>query len=123
MATMATEQPAESRRERGGDVEGLPAAVIEELVASPRRRALLAELRDRGEAVPVDDLAARLVDSDRPSREERRAARTEIYQEHLPKLTPTGVVAFDSLLGTVEFLGDDALVARLAALEDDSKDK
>jgi hypothetical protein len=96
--------------------------VIEELLAAPRRRVVLRVLVDRGGPVPVDDLARELT-GDAASRAERRAARTEIYQEHLPKLTATGVVAFDSMLGTVEFLGGDALTARLTAMEDDSKDK
>jgi hypothetical protein len=120
---MATDQRTGSRGARGGETDGLPAAVIEQLVADPRRRALLGLLIDRGEAVPVDDLAAHLAESAEPSRAERREARTEIYQEHLPKLTAPDVVAFDSLLGTVTYRGGDALAARLAALETDPKDK
>jgi hypothetical protein len=102
--------------------DALPPGVVEELLKSPRRRAVLRVLVDRDGPVPVNDLARALTD-DGASRAERRATRTEIYQEHLPKLTATGVVSFDSMLGTVEFLGDDALTARLSALEDDSKDK
>ena len=97
--------------------------MIEELVASPQRRAMLRLLIDRGEPVPVDDVAVHLSEAAAPAREERRALRTEVYQDHLPKLTATGVVAFDSMLGTVTYQGGDALAARLAALEDDSKDK
>jgi hypothetical protein len=120
---MATEERTWSGGVAGGEGDRLPAAVIEELVASPRRRALLCLLIDRGESVPVDDVAVHLAETDSPSREERRALRTEVYQEHLPKLTATGVIAFDSLLGTVTYQGGDALAARLAALADDSKDK
>jgi len=120
---MATDQRTGARGTRGGGTDGLPAAVIEGLVAEPRRRTLLGALIDHGGAVPVDDLAAQLAESAAPSRAERRVARTEIYQEHLPKLTATGVVGFDSVLGTVTYRGGDALAARLAALENDSKDK
>lgn len=99
----------------------LPPGVIEELLASPRRRLLLTHLYERREAVPVDDLATLLASKtdsgdDDVSRADRRRARTEIYQEHLPKLTATGVVTFDSLLGSVALSDNPALSARLATL-------
>jgi hypothetical protein len=104
-----------------GQGEGLPAAVIEDLLASPRRRKLLACLTERDEPVPVDDLATVLLDADVPTAEsisaaDRERARQEIYQDLLPKLTATDVVRFDSMLGTVEFTGPEALSARLSAL-------
>jgi hypothetical protein len=65
----------------------------------------------------VDDLATKLAawstSGGDVTTSERRAARTEIYQEHLPKLTATGVVRFDSLLGQVELRDVPALTARL----------
>lgn len=66
--------------------------------------------------MPVDDLAADLAgsaDGETAVPTDRRAARVDIYQRHLPRLTETGVVAFDSLLGTVEFTGGPRLAARL----------
>src|SRR6056297_1014170 len=96
--------------------QALPASVIEDLLAAPRRRALLACLTERDEPVPVDDLATVLLDSDRVGASDRRGARTEIYQDVLPKLTATDVVRFDSKLGTVEFTGPEALATRLTAV-------
>ena len=101
--------------------EGLPASVIEDLLEAPRRRDVLACLVERDEPVAIDDLAAILIDADGESSEtvgatDRRRARAEIYQDVLPKLTATGVVRFDSLLGTVEFTGPVALATRIAAV-------
>lgn len=119
--------------ESGGGDDRLPAAVIEDLLSSSRRRALLEWLHGE-ESIPVDDLAIRLAartgSGERVTASERRAARTEIYQEHLPKLTATGVVTFDSLLGRVELNDVPALTARLGSTtergttgEDGTKDK
>ncbi|RXK49352.1 DUF7344 domain-containing protein [Halorientalis pallida] len=106
--------------ERDGE---LPAHVVESLLASPARRRLLRRLREAGEPMPVDDLAAAVVASaddngdaaddgtDVPT--DRRRARADIYQHHLPRLTETGTVAFDSRLGTVEFTGGPRLTERL----------
>jgi len=116
---MATERRSGAEGSNGS----LPPGVIEELLSDPRRRAVLRVLVDRGGPVPVDDLARELATGDSISRDSRRRVRNEIYQEHLPELTATGVVAFDSMLGTVEYLDDDTLAARLRAVEDDSKDK
>jgi hypothetical protein len=102
----------------GDDAETLPAAVIEDLLACEHRRTLLSVLHERDGPVPIGDLARELApgsDADRVSDSDRRAARTEIYQAHLPKLTATGVVHFDSLLGEVELAAVPALVARLDA--------
>ncbi len=101
--------------------EGLPASVIEDLLEAPRRREVLTCLIERDEPVAVDDLAAVLLDADGGSSEtvdvtDRRRARAEIYQDVLPKLTATGVVRFDSMLGTVEFTGPEALATRIAAV-------
>lgn len=113
---MAT-HPTRSGRPGGDDGDAdLPPEVIEDLLGAPARRRLLARLREEGTPVAVDDLAALLaagsVDGDVPT-DRRRAARNEIYQDHLPKLTATGAVTFDSMLGTVEFTGNQALAERL----------
>ena len=101
----------------GDPGEGPPPEVIEDLLADERCRTLLEHLHEAGRPVPVGDLAALLADGDdaTASRAERRAARTEIYQDCLPRLTATGAVRFDSLLGTVAFAGGRELVARLTA--------
>ena len=94
-----------------GPVDGLPERVVSDLLASDRRRLLLGCLEDHDGCLPVTDLAAAVaareagtnigdVDPDR-----HRAVREEIYERHLPKLTATGVVEFDSMRGTVTLRG------------------
>ena len=103
-----------------GSPDDPPTGVIDELLQSPRRRAVLSVLVDRDHPVTVGDLARQLAAtgaSTEVSAVDRRRARTELFQEHLPKLTATGVVSFDSLLGTVAFTGPERLAARLAATE------
>lgn len=102
----------------GGPSADLPGTVIEELLASPDRRALLRCLAEADEPIPVDDLAAVLADGTTgATASERRRARTAIYQDHLPKLTATGVVEFDSILGTLAFSGPESIADRLASSE------
>lgn len=89
-----------------GSVGELPERVVEDVLASERRRALLACLADHGE-MAVCDLAAAVLARERGDapddvdRERRAAVRTDIFQTHLPKLTATGIVTYDSLRGTV----------------------
>jgi len=111
----------------GDGGETLPAAVIEDLLACEHRHTLLTVLHERDGPVPIGDLATELAPGNDPaevSDSDRRTVRTEIYQDHLPKLTATGVVHFDSLLGEVELVAVPALVARLDAGSDSgTKDK
>jgi hypothetical protein len=108
--------------ENGNGIRGLPTAVVEDLLACNRRRQLLWCLHQRGEPVAVDDLATILVASEtdtdptRVTADRRRSMREEIYQEHLPKLTATGAVEFDSMRGTVTFAGDATLKTRMQRL-------
>jgi DNA-binding transcriptional ArsR family regulator len=108
-----------------GELE-LPPDVVDSLLASPARRRILRQLRNAGEAMPVDDLAAAVAASaahgegtDTAAGEgeavptDRQRARADIYQRHLPRLTETGVVTFDSRLGTVEYTGGPRLTERL----------
>jgi len=89
----------------------LPPAVIEDILASDRRRRLLTCLADDG-AMTVDDLAAAVcadeqgVSSDTVEASERRRVREELYDRHLPKLTATGVVEYDSMRERVELAAD-----------------
>lgn len=101
---------------RGDRHDGLPAAVVEELLASPARQRILVHLHNMDRPVAVDDLAEVVATGDHTgdaATAKRRQARWEIYQTHLPKLTATGTVAFDSVLGTIELTGCPAVVARL----------
>jgi hypothetical protein len=83
-------------------VGDLPARVVADILADEHRRVLLSCLARRGE-MPVNDLAAEVLsrEGETVNEEDRRRMRREIYQAHLPKLTATGVVTYDSLRGTV----------------------
>jgi DNA-binding transcriptional ArsR family regulator len=119
MATHTADPDPEGSRCR----DALPSDVVDGLLASRARRRLLHWLREAGEPVAVGDLAARLAAAEESTDEagepddgiaaDPRQARRQIYQRHLPRLTATGVVTFDSRLGTVEFTGGSRLAARL----------
>jgi hypothetical protein len=119
MATHSTDRIPDGENGTGQ----IPAHVVDELLASRARRRLLRCLRGAENPVPVDDLAADLAGSEaEDERSEagetavptnRRKTRIDIYQKHLPKLTETGLVAFDSRLGTVAFTGGPRVTARL----------
>ena len=109
----------------GGDEPGtveLPTAVVEDLLSSPRRRNLLAALAEVGEPMPLDDLAAEIRARERGTAAdaipaaERRSLRRDLLETDLPKLTATGVVAYDSMLATVEI--ETPGIGRLATEED-----
>lgn len=107
---MATDQ------QRGPAVSGpapdLPERVVEDLLASERRRHLLSCLEGHN-GMALADLAAtvaareRGVDRAAVGDETRQAVREEIYADHLPKLTATGVVDFDSMTGVVRLRAAD----------------
>jgi hypothetical protein len=108
--------------ERAGSGTGgrLPADVVRDLLADDGCRRVLACLAGREEPVPVDDLAravaARDTGVDESDIDDATAAtyRDALFQEHLPKLTPTGVVAYNSLLGTVALdTRDDRILTAL----------
>jgi len=86
---------------------GVPTSVVEDLLSEPRRQMLLACL-DGGGSQSVDDLARAIVARERGvdtadvSESQWRAVREELYQTHLPKLTATGIVEYDSMRGSVE---------------------
>jgi hypothetical protein len=88
--------------------EGLPRDVIDDLLGDERRQVLLVCLLAQGGRMVVEDLAARVqareagTDPEAVEAGRRRAVREEIFQHHLPKLTATGVVEYDSMLGTME---------------------
>lgn len=88
-------------------MDHLPEHVVADLLSARRRRHLLACLEDAGGPVPVTDLAAAVAareddtDPGAVGPERHRNVRAEIYERHLPKLTATGVVEFDSMRGTV----------------------
>ena len=92
-------------------VDRLPERVVNDLLSSDRRCRLLGCLADHDGCLPVTDLAAAVAaretgtDAEAVDPERHRAVRAEIYERHLPKLTATGVVEFDSMRGTVTLSG------------------
>lgn len=91
---------------RDEGVTELPVSVEEDLLASSRRCHLISVLDTHGETSLLD-LAASLrareqdVEPGEVSRVEIERLRTELLAEHLPKLTATGIVEFDSVVGKV----------------------
>jgi hypothetical protein len=94
----------------------LPAPVQAELLSSHRRCLLLVTLAEVGEAT-VDDLAGRIsaaergIDPGAVDDAERASVCDEIFESHLPKLTATETVEYDSLLGKVRLL-EPAIASR-----------
>ncbi|WP_459194034.1 DUF7344 domain-containing protein [Halosimplex sp. J119] len=98
------------------DGTALPDSVIADLRADDRRCLVLSRLAESDRALPVSDLARHVAATERDEPVEEApddaadAVRREIFQDHLPKLTATGVVRYDSLVGTVELAVDDERV-------------
>jgi hypothetical protein len=105
---------AESQQSVGSGRE-LPGAVVEDILESDRRRTMLSCLSDHGGEMAVTDLAACVCAREQgTSVDDAPDADTEtlyddLYDEHLPKLTATGVVAFDSLRGCVALQENSSL--------------
>ncbi|MBV0901109.1 DUF7344 domain-containing protein [Haloarcula salina] len=97
------------------DASDLPEEVVSDLLGDEHRRRALSIMAARGEPMVVADLAAailavkREVDPDAVPDADRRALAEELYTEHLPKLTATGVVSYDSVVGKVELRRPDAV--------------
>lgn len=93
----------------------LPDDVVADLLGADRRRNALQVLSREETAMSVDDLAAVVCARERETtpeaieREERQEVRDEFFQRHLPKLTATNVVQYDSVLGTVELADEESL--------------
>jgi hypothetical protein len=97
-----------TRSSNTDDGTGLPTTVVDDLLAVENRRRALSILDRRDEPMVVERLATAVV-ADREdcpesdvARADRDAMCEELYTEHLPKLTATSVVEYDSMLGTVE---------------------
>lgn len=97
----------------------LPDDVVADLLGADRRRHALEALSQQEAAMTVDDLAADVCARERETtpeaieREERREVRDEFFQRHLPKLTATDVVRYDSMLGTVELADEESFADAL----------
>jgi len=95
--------------------QGLPEEVVADLLSDDTRRRALSILADRGEPVVVADLAAAVLAAQRDVEPaavpdtDRDELTEELFTEHLPKLTATDVIAYDSMVGTVEIQRLDAV--------------
>jgi hypothetical protein len=102
-----------ANHDRPGAGVGLPPPVVEDLLAAERRRHLLAILAERGEPVALLDLAGQILARQEGvpradvAREARRQLCERLFQTDLPKLTATGVVDYDSAMGTVELVSPE----------------
>jgi hypothetical protein len=91
----------------------VPDEVVADLLADDRCRHVFATLLAADDPVPVCDLARAVLARERgvdPSELDDDAVATlrdDLFQRHLPRLTPTGLVEYDSLLGTVALAADD----------------
>lgn len=98
--------------------EELPEEVVNDLLAAERRKVALSYLAEQDDPVVLDDLAAVVrareldVAPEAVSEPDRRAVREEFFETHLPKLTATDVVDYDSMVATVT-LTDERLVEHL----------
>ncbi|MDS0284199.1 DUF7344 domain-containing protein [Haloarcula onubensis] len=98
--------------------DGLPPAVVEDLLSDDARRRALAILSDREGPVVVEELAAAVVAAREGCGEaaieatDQETMAEELFTEHLPKLMATDVVAYDSMLGTVELRRRDVAPQR-----------
>jgi hypothetical protein len=102
--------------EAGAPSDRIPDEVVADLLAEDRCRHVLAALYAADGPVTVCDLARAVlarehgVDPDAVDEAEAAAVRENLFQEHLPRLTPTGLVEYDSLLGSVSVGTDDERV-------------
>ncbi|EMA21873.1 DUF7344 domain-containing protein [Haloarcula marismortui] len=94
---------------------GLPEEVVADLLSNDTRRRALSILADRDEPVVVSDLAAAVLAVERDIEPAavpdtaRDELTEELFTEHLPKLTATDTVTYDSMIGTVEIQRYDAV--------------
>ena len=85
----------------------LPGDVVADILSADRRRTVLACLSDHGGELAVTDLARCVCAREQGTTPgtvdatDRETLYDDLYDHHLPKLTETGVVTFDSLRDTV----------------------
>lgn len=86
----------------------LPEAVVEELLDDPRRRTMLRSLWIHDGPIPMIQLAANVIAHERSippdavSAEDRQRVCENLYEHHLPKLTATTVLRYNSRQASVE---------------------
>ncbi|AHG00113.1 hypothetical protein HALLA_16215 [Halostagnicola larsenii XH-48] len=95
------------------------------LVADPRRRTILRQLRENDSVIAVEDLTGVATergaqstpraetDPPAPRTDEQRVTRAELHHTHLPQLADAGVIEYDSRTGTVRYRSHDRVEALL----------
>ncbi|SFS46911.1 DUF7344 domain-containing protein [Halostagnicola kamekurae] len=95
------------------------------LVADPRRRTILHQLRENGGVIEIEALAdvvaertarsSPIEETDPPTArtDDQRLTRAELHHTHLPKLADAGVIEYDSRTGTVRYRSHDRVEALL----------
>ncbi|MXR51863.1 hypothetical protein GRX03_09625 [Halovenus sp. WSH3] len=92
----------------------VPDGIKTDLLASERRCHILRVLAASGGEASVTDIAVRTraretsQSADQIPPDAVDSVRYEIYERHLPKLTVTGIVEYDSTLDTVRLTDSDA---------------
>ena len=83
---------------------GLPSEIVEDILAAPRRRVVLRSLVEAEDGLVVDELVAEVSDREGLDRDDgtHSRVRANLYDQHIPKLTATGVVTYDSMRECVE---------------------
>ncbi len=76
---------------------GLPPEVVDDILAAPQRRAMLECLADAEDGLVMDDLVACVRNRETTDDRTRKEVRTALYDNHLPRLTATGLVSYDSM--------------------------
>jgi hypothetical protein len=100
------------------DCPGLPSAVTDEILSSRRRCRVVTALATVGGEAIVEDLAVAVlaaeqgVDPGEIDTGHRKEVERDLYDRHLPKLTATGLLEYDSMLGRVRLT--EPVLAKLA---------
>jgi DNA-binding transcriptional ArsR family regulator len=82
--------------------------LVFEILSNPRRRFTIYYLRQHGEPVDLQELAAQVaaweneVDVEELTKQERKRVYVSLYQTHVPKLADAGIIDYDQDAGTVE---------------------
>ena len=97
-----------TRGSNTGEQSTVPPQVVDDLLSVDTRQRALTILEERDEPLIVRDLATAVIAAQKGCPEsavsdsERDELRSELFTEHIPKLLATGVLEYDSMVGTVE---------------------
>jgi hypothetical protein len=81
---------------------GLPPDIVDDILAAPHRCHMLQCLAAADDGLVMDELVTCVREETGADATPRDELRANLYDEHLPKLTATGVVTYDSMRECVE---------------------